>query len=210
MFWKKKKKERIPRGPKPSVKDYNPWSKVFFTIALAGLVWGANELLNLTRYDYSISDTSSTVISSSSTPNNTGVEGEDTINILSLDVEQIEGLANTIAGRNAIWYGYKGNPLDHRAVEKHFREQFAKFINSGIIPVDASWAGRSVAFAYAVSDQGVVTFVGKIPGGDLDDDYVYVVLKRSLDGSIQVIPAQDENGEPIIMLYYIKVRFAIT
>ena len=218
MFWKMKKKYRLKKTTrrvssevkKNPKKDLRPWSKVFFFAALAGLIWGSNELLNLTDYVYHTSTTSGTPITSTTLPGDTGVEDPSTINILSLELEQIENLANTIAGRNAIWPGYKGDPNDHAAVQRHFNENFAKFINSGIIRVEEQWGGQTVTFAYAVSDTGVVQFVGKIPGGSIKDDYVYVAISKGISGSVQVFPAQDENGEDIIMLYYIKIRFQIT
>ena len=105
-------------------------------IALAGLIWGTNELLNFTTYDYSTNSTSGTSSNSVVVSNAQSIEGEEgVVNILSLNVEQIENLANTIAGRNAIWPGYKGDPDDHGAVQRHFAENFAKFINSGKIQV---------------------------------------------------------------------------
>ena len=57
-----------------------------------------------------------------------------------------------------------------------------------------------------MSDTGVITFVGKIPGGNLDDTYAYVSIKEGIDGKMLVTPAQDESGENIIMLYYIKSK----
>ena len=204
-----KKVSGIPKKSKKA--DLRRNTNPILAIVLCGLVWGSNELLNFTQYDYSTSNTTGVTNTSVHNTPNSGDTGEDgQINILSLDVEQIENLANTIAGRNAIWYGYKGDPNDHQAVQRHFQEQFAKFINSGIISVQPEWSGKSVAFAYAVSDTGVITFVGKIPGGSIKDNYVYIEVKQGIDGKMQVIPAQDEAGEPIIMLYYIKVRFAVT
>ena len=215
MFWKMKKKYKVKntdrrvsgefkKNPK---KDLRPWSKVFFTFALASLIWGANELLNFTQYDYSILNTSGTTSTVVVSDPNAGESTEGTINILSLELEQIENLANTVAGQNAIWPGYKGDKSDHRAVNKHFQEQFAKFINSGVIPNVAEYDGRTVAFAYAVSDTGVIQFVGKIPGGNAPDS-AYIMM-MDISGKAQVFPAQDESGENIIMLYYIKVRFAV-
>ena len=217
MFWKMKKKYKVKQTDrrissevkKNPKKDLRPWSKVFFFGALASLIWGSNELLNLTEYDYSINSTGNTTYVSTTLPSDTGVEDPSSINILSLELEQIENLANTIAGQNAIWPGYKGDPNNHVAVRNHFAENFAKFINSGIIRVEPQWAGQSVAFAYAVSETGVVQFVGKIPGGTLEDDYSYVAVQKGISGKVQVIPAQDENGENIIMIYRIKVRFAV-
>ena len=159
-----KKVSGIPKKSKKA--DLRRNTNPILAIVLCGLVWGSNELLNFTQYDYSTANTTGVTNTSVHNTPNSGDTGEDgQINILSLDVEQIENLANTIAGRNAIWYGYKGDPNDHQAVQRHFQEQFAKFINSGIISVQPEWAGKSVAFAYAVSDTGVITFVGKIPGG---------------------------------------------
>lgn len=217
MFWMKKKYKvkkterrvsmEVKKHPK---KDMRRWSSVFFTTALAALVWGSVELLNLKQYDYSIIGApSSTDVGTPPSGEPADQGSDDTINILSLELEQIENLANTIAGRNAIWYGYKGDPNDHGKVQAHFQEQFAKFINSGIIQVDERWYGKTVTFAYAVSDSGVVQFVGKIPGGTITDNYVYVSIGQAISGKVLVTPAQDESGEPITMLYYIKVRFGV-
>ena len=218
MFWKMKKKYKVKQTDrrissevkKNPKKDMRKWSSVTFVFAVAALIWGSNELLNLTKYDYITNSSGHTTSVSTTLPSDTGVEDPSTINILSLELEQIENLANTIAGRNAVWPGYKGDPNDHFAVQKHFAENFAKFINSGVIRVEAQWAGKSVAFAYAVSETGVVQFVGKIPGGTLEDDYAYVAVQKGISGKVQVFPAQDENGDDIIMIYRIKVRFAIT
>jgi len=200
-----------PQQPKKWAKrDIRPWSPVFLSLALAGLTWLVNYQVEINEDDRSLINGGGTESSVANTnANNTTEGGDDKINILSLELEQIENLANTIAGKNAIWPGYKGEEFDHRSVNRHFNEQFAKFINSGIIPVEQSWSGKSVAFAYAVGDNGVIQFVGKIPGGDLEDDYAYVVIQKGISGQVQVIPAQDEGGENIIMLYYIKVRFAV-
>ena len=218
MFWKMKKKYKtkqldykVSAVPKKSKKaDMRQYSSIFFTLALSGLIWAAYYGLIHKTYVFSTSNSSGTPDDSVvvSQPNSVTGEGE-TINILSLSVEQIEGLANTIAGQNAIWPGYKGDPKDHRAVQRHFNQQFAKFINSGIISVQPEWQGRSVAFAYAVSNDGIITFVGKIPGGTIQDDYVYVDVMEGISGKMLVTPAQDEGGENIIMLYYIKVKFAV-
>ena len=217
MCWMMRKKYRVKKTDrrvtkefkKYPKKDMRPWTKVFFTFALASLIWGSNELLNLTKYDYSIISTTSSTDVGAVSHSVSADQGDDTINILSLELEQIENLANTIAGRNAVWPGYKGDPQDHRAVQRHFQENFAKFINSGIISVQENWKGESVAFAYAVSDKGIIQFVGKIPGGTIDDDYVYVTMMKGISGKMIVTPAQDEQGENIIMLYYIKVKFSI-
>ena len=216
MFWKMRKKYRVKKTDrrisdefkKNPKKDLRPWSKVFFTVALASLIWGANELLNFTQYDYSILNTSGTTSTVVVSNPNAGESTDGAINILSLELEQIENLANTVAGQNAIWPGYKGDKANHRAVNRHFQEQFAKFINSGIIPNVAEYDGQTVAFAYAVSDTGVIQFVGKIPGGNAPDS-AYVMM-MDISGKTQVFPAQDESGENIIMLYYIKVRFAVS
>ena len=207
----KLKKGVAPLPPKKSKKaDLRRYSSLFLSIGLASMIWLAFYGLTHKTYDYHTSNsntTSSTIVVTSPQSPVDGDEG--VINILSLSVEQIEGLANTIAGQNAIWPGYKGDPKDHRAVQRHFNENFAKLINSGIINVQPEWSGKSVAFAYAVDNNGVITFVGKIPGGNLKDNSAYVTVKLGIDGSIIVTPAQDEGGENIIMLYYIKVRFAV-
>ena len=217
MFWKMKKKYKtkkldykVSAIPKKSKKaDMRQYTTLFFTLALSGLIWAAYYGLIHKTYVYSTSNTntaSTTIVVA--TPNSQ--VGEDgTINILSLSVEQIEGLANTIAGQNAIWHGYKGDPQDHRAVQRHFNEQFANFINSGIINVQPEWQGKSVAFAYAVDANGIITFVGMIPGGSITKPAIYADVSEGISGKMRVTPAQDEAGEPIIMLYYIKVRFAI-
>ena len=200
-----------PQQPKKwASRDIRPWSPVFLSLSLAALTWLLNYQVKIDEDDLrNGSNGNSESVVANTNASNTTEGGDDKINILSLELEQIENLANTIAGQNAIWPGYKGDPKDHRAVQRHFQEQFAKFINSGIIPVEGNWAGKSVAFAYAVSDNGTIQFVGKIPGGDLEDDYAYVVIQKGISGQVQVIPAQDEGGDNIIMLYYIKVRFAI-
>ena len=193
---------------KPNSK--NPWSGVIFSAALAALVWGSVELLNLTKYDYITIDPDLSTSDISTIPADPQQEeGEGTINILDLKVEQIENLANTIAGRNAIWPGYQGDKEDNKAIQRHFFESFAKFINSGKIQVQEDWKGRSIAFAYAVSEKGVLTFVGKIPGGSIADNYAYVAVKQGIDGQVLVTPAQDEEGDDIIMIYYIKVNFSL-
>ena len=208
--WKNLGISSIPKKSKKA--DMRNWSGVFFTFALAALVWGSVELLNLTKYDIIYSNSSSGTSTTVVQPTEGNESGDDKINILSLEVEQIEALANTIAGQNAIWPGYKGDPTDHRAVQRHFAENYAKYINSGIIQVEEDWAGQSIAFAYAVTADGVVTFVGAIPGGSIkvtDRPDIYQKVSVGISGKVLVTPAQDESGENIIMLYYIKVRFSL-
>ena len=198
--------KEFKKNPK---KDMRSWSKVFFMAALAGLIWGSVELLNLKKYVYSINTTTGgTSVGVDNAPDPTSDGEEGVINILSLDLEDIENLANTIAGQNAVWTGYKGDPQNHKEVQRHFVENFAKFINSGVIRVEEDWKGRSIAFAYAVSKTGVIQFVGKIPGGSITDNRVYAIVSDGISGKVLVQPAQDESGEDIIMLYYIKVTFS--
>ncbi|MGI9548849.1 MAG: hypothetical protein ACR2M7_02575 [Bdellovibrionales bacterium] len=196
--------------------DISKWSTPAMAWGLALLVWGSNELLNWTEYDYGTNNTGNTTTTVvASTPNTGGESDENTFTISKYTAEQIENLANTIAGQNAIWPGYKGDPKDHRAVERHFQEQFAKFINSGIIPVEPSWGGRAISFYYAVTDEGVIAFVGYTKGqgrGLLTPEknpYAYQVMSEGITGRVKVDPARDESGEPIIMLYRIQVRFQV-
>ena len=193
---------------KPNSK--NPWGDVVIATFVSALVWLSAWMLNLKNYENSThypgdSTATSTI---ATVPDGPPAGGE--VNILSLELEEIENLANTIAGRNAIWPNYQGDIKDHQKVQAHFKESFAKFVNSGIISVKEEWKGKSIAFAYAVSDTGVVQFVGKIPGGNIADNSVYVSIQESISGKIRVTPAQDEEGNDIIMLYYIKLTFAIT
>ena len=215
MFWKMRKKYRVkknvaPRQPKKSKSaDLRNYSSLFFWIGLSTVLAGTYFAFIHKSFTYPEDpQTATTTTVVVSIPNSGEEEDPSTVTILNLDVEEIEGLANTIAGRNAIWPGYKGDPNNHRAVQQHFAEQFAKFINSGIIRVQPDWDGSTVAFAYAVSETGVIQFVGKIDGGSAPLR-VYAVVADGIGGKIQVIPAQDESGENIIMLYKIKVRFKI-
>ena len=205
-------------GPLPPKKwekhDIRKYTIPVLAWSLALMVFAANKALNFTEYDYGIDNNggSSTTVVAAASPNSGETESESKFIVQQFTVEQIENLANTIAGQNAIWPGYKGDPKDNRGVQRHFNENFAKFINGGHINVQPYWSGRSVAFAYAVTDEGVLVFVGAIPGGSLtaeDNPDVYKDVSDGISGKIIVTPAQDEGGENIIMLYRIKVTFAL-
>lgn len=203
-----------PLHPKKySSRDVRKWSTPVLALAFGFMVWGANKALNFTQYEYfTVENRTNTEVETSSNQNPEDESDKDKIVIQSLSIEQIENLANTIAGQNAIWPGYKGDPKDHRAVQRHFSIQFAKFINGGRINVQPWWDGRSVAFAYAVSADGTILFVGSVPGGSIDASEhprVYQDINEGISGQVAVIPAQDEFGEDIIMLYRIKVKFSI-
>ena len=218
-FWKMRKSKykvnpnakKVAGIPKKSKKaDMRRHSTVIFLLALSGLIWGTYYAFIHKTIEYhnngSTGVTTTTVVQQQ--PNSNTEDGEVFI-LKDYSVEQVENLANTIAGQNAIWPGYKGDPKDHQAVQRHFNEQFAKFINSGVITTDESRTGKTVTFAYAVTADGVIVFVGRIPGGTIDDNRTYVEIAKGISGRVAVTPAQDESGENIIMLYYIKVRFAI-
>ena len=209
-----RKRYRLKKGVGPLPPKKNPkkdlrrYSSIFFLIGLSMVVWGFYYAFEYKTYEDSTNGSSGSASDSVVVSPNPNEGGDGTINILSLELEQIENLANTIAGQNAVWPGYRGDQKDHQAVQAHFGEQFAKFINSGIIPVNDYWYGKSVAFAYAVSDTGVIQFVSKIPGGTLQSTTAYVAVKEGISGKVLVQPAQDESGENIHMIYYIRVKFA--
>ena len=215
--WVQYKGDVGPLHPKKWNKhDIRKWSTPAMAWGLALMVWGSNELLNYTEYDYGTTNSSGTATTvANATPNTGGPEDESTFTINKLTAEQIEGLANTIAGKNAIWPGFKGNEENNGEIDRHFREQFAKFINSGIIPVQPSWGGKAIAFYYAVTKDGTIVFVGAAEGrgkGLLTPEknpYAYEAMSRGISGQVQVVPAQDEGGENIIMLYSIQVRFQL-
>ena len=212
---KKKYKARKDVGPlhpkKYAKRDIRKWSMPILSLALAGLTWLVNYQVTVTPEDLR----NSVHYQVDSAPASSNSSNEDTSKekfvISQFSVEQIENLANTIAGQNAIWPGYKGDEKNHREVQRHFNQQFATWINSGIIPVDERWFGRSVAFAYAVNDDGVLVFVGEIPGGSLTAEknpYAYQTISEGISGRIQVTPAQNEAGDNIIMVYRIRIKFA--
>lgn len=215
----KKKKYEVKRkvGPlRPKKWDSRDIRKVTapaLCLALAGLTWGINYSVTIEPED--LPKGHKTQVEEIAAANaNTSDQNTDkeTVKISSYSLEQIENLANTIAGQNAIWPGYKGDPKDPRAVNRHFQENFAKFINGGTIPVEPWMNGRSVAFAYAVTADGTIVFVGAIPGGTITADEnpdVYEDINQGISGRVKVLAAQDEGGEEIIMLYYIKVKFSI-
>ena len=193
-------------------KDIRRWTAPVLSLALAGLTWLVNYQVEIEPEDLrnSVHYQAESVPATSNTSSEDN--SESTFTISQYSVEQIENLANTIAGQNAIWPGYKGDEKDHRSVQRHFNQEFAKWINSGIIPVEGNWGGRSIAFAYAVSEEGTLVFVGEIPGGTLTGEknpYAFQVVSEGISGRIQVTPAQNEAGDNIIMVYRIKIKFSI-
>ncbi len=212
--WRQYKGEVGPLPPKKwDKRDIRKYTTPVLAWSLVLMLWFSNKALNFTEYydDASGQGGNSTEVAAAATQNSAESE-ESKFVIKNFTVEQIENLANTIAGQNAIWPGYKGDPQDHRAAQRHFNQKFAEFINSGIINVQPHWAGKSVAFAYAVTSDGIVVFVGAIPGGTITPDQdpdAYQDVSEGISGRVAVTPAQDQAGENIIMVYRIKVKFSI-
>ena len=206
-FWKKKKV--IKRGPKPSVSYLNPWSKVFFFGALAGLIFGATELLGLTEYEYS-NNNSSGVSGEVSQQSNTPNAAEEEFVVYQASEEQLLEQINTIAYVDAIWPGYKGDKLDGVAVRKHFHENLAKVVINNAKGYEI-FKEYVIHFYYAVRADGAIQYYAIVRGGrtseDLPKHLVKITSQTMSIGIPGIKPGENSKGDPITVVHEMIIRF---
>ncbi len=214
-FWKKKKYQvkgyKVDRGVKPSMSYLNPWSKVFFTVALAGLVWGSVQLLGLTEYEYFDKNAGSGTEVAVNDPNTQNQDPAEE-QIKTIDPEDLQNIQNTIAFTHAIWPGYKGDIYDGGAVRKHFSQNLAKIIvqNGGSFESELGKSYR-IHFYYVVRKDGAIQYLAIVKKGKSSSDLpVYLVKHTQKTMSIGIPgiePGTNSAGEPITVVYELLIKF---